>query len=65
MSAPCTCARCAACLLRALAELPDALDRITAEPPERLAGLRAPLIERLRQDRTLWRNKRDEKEAGA
>ena len=49
-------------LLDALATKPDALDRITAQPPERLVGLRPQLIERLRQDRTLWRMKREEKE---
>lgn len=58
----CFCGQCAACLLRALAELPDAIDRICAEPPERLVGLRGPIIERLRADRVTWRAKREEKE---
>lgn len=47
-------------LLSALASMPDALDRITAETPARLAGLRAQLIERLRSDRVMWRSKREE-----
>lgn len=58
----CQCGRCAACLLRAIATDPAAIDRICAEPPERLVGLRPQLIERLRADRVLWRAKRDEKD---
>lgn len=59
---PCTCGSCAACLLRALAAMPDAIDRICAEPPPRLVGLRGALIERLRADRVMWRAKRKEKD---
>jgi hypothetical protein len=60
----CACGVCAKCLLRALANMPDAIDRITAQPPERLASVRPGLIERLRADRLTWHAKRDEKDAG-
>jgi hypothetical protein len=57
------CGVCANCLLTALATMPDAIDRICAQPPARLVGMRSPLIERLRADRVMLRAKREEKDA--